>query len=432
MDHRSLRASVALVAAVAWALPHTAVAADTTPTTDVIAVSDHTCVVTTGGGVKCWGDNSSGGLGDGTTTASSTPVDVAGLASGVTAIAAGDRYSCALTSGGGVRCWGYNEFGQLGDGTNMDSATPVDVAGLASGVKAIDARGEHTCALMTAGGVKCWGANINGQLGDGTTASSGVPVDVAGLTSGGSAITVGGEHTCAITSRGGLKCWGWNAKGQVGIGTTTDSNSPVDVPGLAGAVSAVAAGGRHTCALMTAGGVSCWGYNEFGQLGDGTTSDSPMPVAVAGLPRSVRAITTGGNFSCALKTDGAVMCWGNNGAGQLGDGTYTDSPAPVEATGLASGVSAIAAGYYHICGITKDRGVTCWGGNDSGQLGIGTTGVESPTMTGVKNADGSPLIAASIDDSENSNPLPIAVAVLVGVVLILAAGGFWLARRRGH
>jgi alpha-tubulin suppressor-like RCC1 family protein len=317
------------VAAVTWALPATPVAADTTPTTDVIAVSDHTCVVTTVGGVKCWGDNNRGGLGDGTMTPSSSPVDVMGLASGVTAIAAGDRYSCALTSGGGVRCWGYNEFGQLGDGTNTDRATPVDVTGLPSGVSAIDARGEHTCALLTAGGVKCWGANINGQLGDGTTASSGVPVDVAGLTSGVSAIAVGGEHSCALTSGSGLKCWGLNAKGQVGIGTTTDSDPPVDVAGLAG------------------------------------------------------------------------------------------------------GVSAVAAGFYHVCGITKDGGVTCWGGNESGQLGIGTTS-DSPTMTGVKNADGTPLIAAGGGDSENSNLLPIAVAVLVGVVLILAGGGFWLARRRGH
>jgi alpha-tubulin suppressor-like RCC1 family protein len=431
MDHRSLRAAVALVAAVTWALPAIPVAADTTPTTDVIAVSDHTCVVTTGGGVKCWGDNSRGGLGDGTMTASSTPVDVAGLASGVTAIAAGDRYSCALTSGGGVRCWGYNEFGQLGDGTNTDRATPVDVTGLPSGVSAIDARGEHPGALLTAGGVRCWGANINGQLGDGTTASSGVPVDVEGLTNGVSAIAVGGEHSCALTSGGGLKCWGLNAKGQVGIGTTTDSNTPVVVTGLAGAVSAVAAGGRHTCALMTAGGVSCWGYNEFGQLGDGTTTDNPLPVAVAGLPSSVRAITTGGNFSCALMTDGGVTCWGLNAAGQLGDDTYKDSPAPVDVAGLAGGVSVIAAGFYHACGVTKDGGVTCWGGNESGPLGIGTTS-DSTTMTGVKNPDGTPLIAAGSGASEHSNLLPIAVAVLVGVVLILAVGGFWLARRRGH
>jgi alpha-tubulin suppressor-like RCC1 family protein len=156
-----------------------------------------------------------------------------------------------------------------------------------------------------------------------------------------------------------------------------------------------------------------------------------MPVAVAGLSSSIRAITTGGNFSCALKTDGGVTCWGLNAAGQLGDGTYADRPAPVVVAGLTSGVSAIAAGFYHICGITKDGGVTCWGGNETGQLGIGTTG-DSPTMIGVKNADGTPLIAASIGDAEHSNLLPIAVAILVGVLLILAAGGFWLARRRGH
>jgi alpha-tubulin suppressor-like RCC1 family protein len=282
---------------------------------------------------------------------------------------------------------------------------------------------------MTAGGVKCWGANVNGQLGDGSTASSDVPVDVAGLTSGVSAIAVGGEHTCALTSHGGLKCWGWNARGQLGIGTAIDSDAPVDVPRLAGAVSAVAAGGRHTCALMTAGGVRCWGYNEFGQLGDGTTTDRPMPVDVVGLPSSIRAITTGGNFSCALKTDGRVACWGLNAAGQLGDGTYMDSPAPVDVAGLASGVSTIADGFYHACGVTTDGGVTCWGGNESGQLGIGTTG-DSPTMTGVKNADGTPLIAASAGDSEKSNLLPMAIAVLVGVLLILAAGGLWLARRR--
>src|SRR5260221_233958 len=136
------------------------------------------------------------------------------------------RSAAAVKTGGGVKGWGYNQFGQLGDGTNADSAVPVDVTGLQSGVGAIDTRGEHTCALMTGGSVKCWGANINGQLGDGTTASSDVPVGVVGLSSGVSAIAVGGEHTCALTTGGGVKCWGWNAKGQLGTGTTTDSNTP--------------------------------------------------------------------------------------------------------------------------------------------------------------------------------------------------------------
>ena len=428
MGYGLVRAALAVVAAVIWALPAVPVAADATPTADVIAASDHTCAVTIGGGVKCWGANSSGGLGDGTKNASSTPVDVVGLADGVVAIAAGDRYSCALASGGGVRCWGNNDSGQLGDGTIRDRTSPVDVMGLASGVRAIDARGEHTCALLTAGGVKCWGANLNGQLGNGTTSSSAVPVDVVGLVGGVSAIAVGGEHTCAIASDGGLKCWGWNATGQVGVRTVADRHVPVDVPGLGGAVSAVAAGGRHTCALMASGAIRCWGYNEYGQLGDGTTSDSPMPVTVAGLPSSIRAITTGGNFSCALRTDSGVSCWGLNSAGQLG-GTSDLSPVPVDVAGLASGIRAIAAGFYHVCGVSGDGGVTCWGGNETGQLGIGTTS-DSPTMIGVKNADGTPLIVAGGNTPGRSTLMPIAVIIPVGVLLILAASGSWLMRRR--
>jgi alpha-tubulin suppressor-like RCC1 family protein len=428
MGRGLLLAVVAVVAAVVWAIPASPVAAAATPPGDVIAASDHTCAVTIGGRVKCWGDNSTGGLGDGTKNASSTPVDVVGLASGVVAITAGDRYSCALTSGGAVKCWGHNDLGQLGDGTTRDRTSPVDVTGLASGVRAIDARGEHTCALLNTGGVVCWGVNLNGQLGNGTTNSSAVPVAVTGLASGVSAIAVGGEHTCALASDGGLKCWGWNATGQVGMRTIADLHTPVDVLGLGGAVSAVAAGGRHTCVLMTAGGISCWGYNEYGQLGDGTTTDSPMPVTVEGLPSGIRAITTGGNFSCALRTDGGVSCWGLNSAGQLG-GTSDLSLVPVDVPGLANGVSAVVAGFYHVCGVTGDGEVTCWGGNETGQLGIGTTS-DSPTMIGVKNADGTLLIVAGGNNPGRSTPMPIAIAILVGVLLILAASGSWLMRRR--
>lgn len=430
MDHRIPRAALAVVAAVAvvvLAFPATSVARGTTATSG-LAASDHTCAITVGGKVKCWGDNSAGGLGDGTTTASGTPVDVAGLTSGVDAIAVGDRYSCALTTGGGVNCWGYNEFGQLGDGTTTNRTTPVDVVGLTSGVSAIAARGEHTCALIT-DRVKCWGANINGQLGDGTTTSSGVPVDVKGLAGGVIAIAAGGEHTCAVATGGGVKCWGWNRAGQLGIGTTTDSSTPVDVVGLASGVTAIATGGRHTCALITAGGVKCWGYDEFGQLGDGTTIDSVLPVDVAGLTSSVGAITTGGNFTCALRTAGMVTCWGIDLTGQLADGATFDSAAPVDVVGLASGVTAIVAGYYHICAITREGRITCWGGNDSGQLGNGTT-IDSPTPTDLRNADGTLLIAASSDDLQTPSLLPLAIAVVVGLVVIAAAGWYAATRRR--
>ncbi|MBI4401534.1 MAG: RCC1 repeat-containing protein, partial [Nitrospirae bacterium] len=162
---------------------------------------------------------------------------------------------------------------QLGDGTAIDRSNPVDVAGLTSGLTAIAAGRRHTCALTTAGGVKCWGNNHDSQLGDGTAIDRSNPVDVAGLTSGVKAITAGWRHTCALTAAGGVKCWGKNHDGQLGDGTANNRSLPLDVVGLTGGVKAVAAGGQHTCAL-TPIYVKCWGDNEDGQLGDGTTTDT--------------------------------------------------------------------------------------------------------------------------------------------------------------
>ena len=197
-------------------------------------------------------------------------------------------HTCAITTGGGLKCWGYNYYGQLGDGTTNSSSTPVDVAGLSQGVTAIAAGEGHTCALVS-GGVKCWGNNWYGQLGDGTITQRSIPVDVVGLGSSMDAIAAGGGHTCALGSGGGVKCWGDNGYGQLGDGTTTDSSTPVDVVGLSSGVTAIAAGGGHTCALVS-GGVKCWGDNGYGQLGDGTTTDSSTPVDVVGLSQGVTAI----------------------------------------------------------------------------------------------------------------------------------------------
>ena len=205
-------------------------------------------------------------MGDGTTTDRTTPVDVSGLASGVTAIAAGVGHTCALTTGGGVKCWGDNGYGQLGDGTTTDRSTPVDVSGLASGVMAIAAGGSHTCALTTGGGVKCWGCNGYGQLGDGTTTASATPVDVSGLASGVTAIAAGMAHLCADDGRRG-QVLGGELHSASWATARRPPSTPVKVNGLASGVLALAAGCRHTCALTTGGGVMSWGFNSAGQFG---------------------------------------------------------------------------------------------------------------------------------------------------------------------
>jgi alpha-tubulin suppressor-like RCC1 family protein len=251
-----------------------------------------------------------------------------------------------VLSSGGVKCWGLNGYGQLGNGELNTKApfgetTPVDVKGLTSGVSAIAAGQGHTCALTSSGGVKCWGYNEHGQLGDGlaTTAppfAKPAPVDVSGLTSGVSAITIGNGQTCALTSSpqgasgGGAKCWGTNGYGELGDGTITNRAAPVDVSGLTSGVSAIAAGYEHTCALMSGGGVKCWGGGRWGNSTSPYNTYSKIPIDVSGLTSGVSAITAGHGYTCVLTSDGGVKCWGLNGFGQLGDGTTTDQPSPVD------------------------------------------------------------------------------------------------------
>jgi len=301
----------------------------------------HTCALTTSGGVKCWGWNGTGQLGNGGTTPSTTPVDVSGLSSGVAAIATGGFHTCALMTSGGVKCWGRNDQGQLGNGGTTLSTTPVDVSGLSSGVAAIATGGFHTCALMTSGGVKCWGRNDDGQLGDGTTHDSTTPVNVSGLPSGAKAISAGGDHTCAVTTEGAAKCWGFNKEGALGNATTTNSSTPVGVSGLSSGVAAISAGGRHTCALTTSGGVKCWGWNGTGQLGNGGTTPSTTPVDVSGLSSGVAAISAGGSHTCALLTSGGVKCWGDGVYGQLGNGIKKNRTAPIAVVGFGAAKACV-------------------------------------------------------------------------------------------
>jgi alpha-tubulin suppressor-like RCC1 family protein len=328
-----------------------------------------TCTLLNSGVVKCWGDNGSGQLGDGTTTQRNTPVTVKGLSSAVSAIALRYSHACALLITGGVQCWGSNFRSHLGDGTNVAKSTPVAVSGLSSGVIAISAGNGHTCALLRTGAVKCWGDA--GKTGDNTAIERSTPVAVLGLSSGVIAISAAGYHTCALLSTGAVKCWGSENNGTLGNGGGGDAPGNA-LTGLSSGVIALASGERHTCALLSTGGVQCWGQNGEGQLGNGTTSaGSSNPVTVSGISNAV-AISGGYASSCALLRTGAVQCWGNGGYGQLGNGTTTNSSTPVTVTGISSAV-AIANGYSHSCALLSSGAARCWGRNDSGQLGNGTT-----------------------------------------------------------
>ena len=359
----------------------------------ITAGGTYTCALTEAGGVKCWGANGQGQLGDNGNCGlvCSTPTDVLGLSSGVTAITAGGSYTCALTEAGGVKCWGVNGRGQLGDDTTGHPScgcrpTPVDVVGLSSGVTAIAGGNVHTCALTTAGGVKCWGYNIYGQLGDASTDSRIVAVDVVGLDSGVTAITAGKTHTCALTEAGGVKCWGRNLEGQLGDSGNCGvvCSTPTDVLGLSSGVVAVSAD-HHTCALTTAGGVKCWGYNLSGELGNGTWgpyAGSSVPVDVCEQRNAVtlkcvqllaaKTISAGAQYTCAVTTADGVKCWGRNLYGILGDGTLERRTIPVDVVGLTSGVAAVSAGREHTCALTTTNVAKCWGLNTSGQLGTVT------------------------------------------------------------
>jgi alpha-tubulin suppressor-like RCC1 family protein len=335
-----------------------------------IPVTVHTLVAaSTAGMTWAWGDNSAGGLGDGSTTGRATPVQVSGLTS-VTAIAGGWGHSLTVKLDGTVWAWGYNYFGQLGDGSTTDFTTQVQVSGITR-VATVAGGMYYSLALKSDGTVWSWGYNNYGQLGDGSTTERHTPVQVSGL-AGVTAIAAGPYHCLALKLDGTVWAWGYNYFGQLGDGSTTDRTTPVQVSGLNGVI-AIAAGAAHSLALKSDGTVWSWGYNGHGQLGDGSITERHTPVQVSGLT-TVIAIAPGlaQDHSLALKSDGTVWSWGYNNYGQLGDGSTTERHTPVQVSELA-GVTTIAVGAYHCLALNSDGTVWSWGYNNRGQLGDGST-----------------------------------------------------------
>jgi hypothetical protein len=294
-------------------------------------------------------------------------------------VGAGDAHSCALISGGKVRCWGNNHFGELGNGKTIDSATPIAAQGIAN-AKAVTTGGFTTCALILGGKVKCWGDNSHGKLGAGPhyPSMSSLPISVSGIAHA-VAVSSGADHSCALLAGGTVRCWGRNNSGDIGS-SKSYSAIPVTVPGITKAI-AISAGYRHSCALLAGGKVACWGNNHFGELGNGKTSNRIKPVTVSGITKAV-AVSAGNDHSCAVLSNHTIKCWGRAGSGALGDGStahgHSDtggidfSPTPVTVKGITS-ATAVSAGSGFTCARLSSKQIECWGKNSSGQLGNGTT-----------------------------------------------------------
>ncbi|UQA56517.1 RCC1 domain-containing protein [Polyangium aurulentum] len=383
-----------------------------------------TCARLSDGTVKCWGANGNGQLGLGNVEDHGTVAEKMGndlpavdLGPGQIAIdiAAGYEHACALLAGGAVKCWGWNKAGQLGLGDTanrgdapgeMGEALLAVELGSNTSATAIAVGGHHTCALLTGGVVKCWGLNLYGQLGLGDTSNRGDTPEGMGdallsvnLGASAIAITAGVAHTCALLTGGTVKCWGYNGFGQLGLGDTTNRGnapnqmgnalSPVNL-GLAQSAKAIVAGISHTCAVLAEGAVKCWGKNEYGQLGLGhmlshggapeQMGDDLPPIDLGN--EKAKAIAAGADHTCAFLSNNAVKCWGYSSFGELGLGkTENRGDEPDEMgndllavdLGLGQSTTAITTGYRHACALLSTGALKCWGRNDFGELGLGGT-----------------------------------------------------------
>ncbi|MFO0609491.1 MAG: hypothetical protein U0324_40380 [Polyangiales bacterium] len=351
----------------------------------VVAGNAFACARYGDGTAACWGDNALGQIGDGTSgpgTSRDRPTTVLGLA-GVEELAAGASHVCARVTDGSVWCWGANGSRQVGSGrSGATERNAVRVAGL-SGAVSIACGAAHTCAVLANGAVQCWGGNAQGQLGDGSTTLRAAPVAAVGVSTA-RRVAAGNNTTCAALADGSVRCWGDNADAQLGLGTTDARATPTAVPGVADAVE-VAVGGAHACALRTDGVALCWGSNGAGQLGNPAALPRRATAAPVVLAARIRTISAGLQHGCATTVDDAVFCWGDNQTGAIGDGEsgyYAGWNTPTAARGLPP-VLSVAAARNFTCAVTYAGAAVCWGAAGSGQFGNGALrGFATPQPVG--------------------------------------------------
>jgi alpha-tubulin suppressor-like RCC1 family protein len=358
----------------------------------VVASDSHSCARTTEGALYCWGNNQYGQLGTGDTEPRDRPTrigadlfgnEVAGIyvPSGSGGSSTRTAFTCARLTDGSLWCWGANEYGQLGTGDSASRSLPHNVAPdrLNNDVHAASLGSGFTCVRQNDNSIFCWGANESGQLGTGDYERRLLPeqVDPEGLGTDVRYLATGASHACARKTDGTIWCWGSNQFGQLGTGDMQPRLTPFEIgrEQFESTADVIAAGGLHTCATRTDAELFCWGANQYGQLGAGHTGSQtvPNPVDLEGLAGGVPLVSVGGQHTCAAKADGSLWCWGNNLAGQLGNGRTDNSSEPVQVDPavMDGAISVIYAGGMHTCARNVDGSVWCWGDNQFGQLGIG-------------------------------------------------------------
>ena len=344
------------------------------PSVIINANNLHTCT-TVNGAAYCWGWNGWGQLGDNSFVNRSSPIVVPTLGQNVKLAKAGAFHSCAVLNDNSMKCWGRNDFGEVGNRQTGSANNPTSVIFDAPlNIQDIALGNGYTCVMYQAGssnGVKCWGRNSQGQLGNNSTTNSLIPVDVSGLQSGVKHLTTSSTHLCVIKSDDSLHCWGENG-GKIGNNSTANVLVPTAVNNLSGAIS-VAAGVSHTCAINLIGEVYCWGQNNQGQVGNGSTGTVLNPVKVVNLTQAATDVSAGISNSCAIMADQSVKCWGSNTVGELGIGSFSArSTTPVDVVSLGANTGAISiSSSSHSCALLPTA-FKCWGRNTEGQLGDGT------------------------------------------------------------
>lgn len=319
----------------------------------------HVCVIKNSG-LRCYGENGAGQVGNGTTVTLNTIYDI--IPSGVSDVVASIYHTCAIVNSG-VKCWGRNSSGELGNDSTLGASLPVEVNNI-TGASSLSLGFYHSCTIVS-GAVKCWGNNMYGQLGDGTLNNSSTPVQVVGLESGVKSITSGWYHSCAILTDNTVKCWGLNSHGQLGTGGFSPSGSEKTALNAAaiGVVKSISAGFYQTCFVNEEDNLKCLGFNGNGNFGNGTVYDHSLsPQSCIGLDNNVKSVSTSMLTTCARTLDGKGYCWGSNAYWGLGINGISESLVPLLNQGLSDTLKQVAMGVQLNCAITNDS-VKCWGLN---------------------------------------------------------------------